>query len=99
MVVRAVLPHAGLVRPIAVLSTAALFAATPASILLIGSATFSEEVPVRVPATAVLLDEHGRTPASVRALAPVAEGTRPTHSPAHDPDAPLDAEGERERHA
>ena len=56
-------------RTIAVLGTAALFAATPASILLIGSATFSEEVPVRVPSTAILLDSHGRTVGTGRPVA------------------------------
>ncbi len=56
-------------RTIAVLGTAALFAATPASILLIGSATFSEEVPVRVPSTAILLDSNGRTVGTGRPVA------------------------------
>jgi hypothetical protein len=56
------------VRPIAVVGTAVLFAATPASILLIGNATFSEEVPVRVPSSAILLDSHGRTPGLTRPL-------------------------------
>ena len=40
-------------------ATAAIVAAAPASIGLIGNPTFSEGVPVRVPATATLLDDEG----------------------------------------
>ena len=51
------------------IGTAALFAATPASILLIGNASFSEEVPVRVPSTAILLDSNGRSVSTQRPAA------------------------------
>src|SRR5215203_1504447 len=42
-------------RSIAVLATAALVAAVPASLGLIGNAEFSEAVPVRTPETAIIL--------------------------------------------
>ena len=44
---------------IAIIGTTALLAAAPASIGLIGNTSFSEDVPVRVPATATLLDSQG----------------------------------------
>jgi hypothetical protein len=46
-------------KNIAFLASAAILAATPVSLGLIGNASFSEDVPVRVPATATLLDDHG----------------------------------------
>ena len=49
---------------IAVIGTTALLAAAPASIGLIGNTSFSEDVPVRVPATATLLDSQGSPTAS-----------------------------------
>ncbi|NUS50781.1 MAG: hypothetical protein HOQ22_07045, partial [Nocardioidaceae bacterium] len=48
----------------AVLVAAALCAATPASIGLVGNASFSENVPVRVPERAVVLSSDGETPAA-----------------------------------
>ena len=44
---------------IATLGTVAIFAAAPASIGLIGDATFSADVPVRIPSRAILLDSDG----------------------------------------
>jgi hypothetical protein len=44
---------------IATIGTVAIFAAAPASIGLIGDATFSADVPVRVPSRATLLDSEG----------------------------------------
>ncbi len=49
---------------IAIIGTTALLAAAPASIGLIGNTSFSEDVPVRVPATATLLDSQGSPTAS-----------------------------------
>ncbi len=44
---------------IATIGTVAIFAAAPASIGLIGDATFSADVPVRIPSRATLLDSDG----------------------------------------
>jgi hypothetical protein len=54
-------------KSLAMLSTAAILAAVPASIGLIGNAEFSKDVPVRPPARAILLDTQGRpVPVSAR---------------------------------
>lgn len=53
-------------KRVALLATAVLCAAAPASIGLIGNASFSEDVPVRVPERAVVLDLQGATPAATR---------------------------------
>src|SRR3712207_6741409 len=45
---------------VAALTTAALVAAAPASLGLIGNAEFSQAIPVRLPAKAKLLDSDGR---------------------------------------
>src|SRR3954470_13608467 len=47
-------------RALAMIGTAVLFAVAPASIGLIGNASLSQDVPVRLPATATLLDSNGR---------------------------------------
>src|SRR5215207_1987243 len=44
---------------IATIGTVAIFTAAPASIGLIGDATFSADVPVRIPSRATLLDSNG----------------------------------------
>jgi hypothetical protein len=49
-------------KRVAVLVAAVLCAAAPASVGLIGNASFSEDVPVRVPETAIVLDRTGGTP-------------------------------------
>ncbi|MGA8209369.1 MAG: hypothetical protein WB441_12565 [Nocardioidaceae bacterium] len=49
---------------VAILSAVAVLAATPVSVGLIGNTSFSEQVPVRVPASARVLDDHfGTVPA------------------------------------
>src|SRR4051794_22287478 len=53
-------------KALAMLGTAVLFAAAPASIGFIGNASLSQDVPVRLPATATLLDSDGhRMPSSM----------------------------------
>jgi len=77
-------------KRVAILAAAVLCAAAPASIGLIGNASFSEDVPVRVPERAVVLDVHGATPAAAR--------TR-TAEPGDDrPDGRTDDKGGRRRH-
>src|SRR4051812_38073669 len=46
-------------KALAMLGTAVLFAVAPASIGFIGNASFSEDIPVRLPASATLLDSNG----------------------------------------
>src|SRR3954452_22569460 len=59
-------------KSLAFLATSALIAATPVSIGLIGNASFSEDVPVKVPSTATLLDNEGNAVSTARVVA--AEG-------------------------
>src|SRR3954466_627193 len=56
-------------KSLAFLATSALIAATPVSIGLIGNASFSEDVPVKVPSTATLLDNEGNAVSATRVAA------------------------------
>src|SRR3954447_9522137 len=56
-------------KSLAFLATSALIAATPVSIGLIGNASFSEDVPVKVPSTATLLDNEGNAVSTTRVVA------------------------------
>jgi len=71
-------------KRLALLGTLAILAATPAAIGLIGNASFSESVPVRLPAVASLLDDSGNT-------------VRPVDSPSAHPEAGDDHGGDRDR--
>src|SRR3954454_11924699 len=56
-------------KRLAFLATSALIAATAVSIGLIGNASFSEDVPVKVPSTATLLDNEGNAVSATRVAA------------------------------
>ena len=82
------------------LATAALVTAVPASLGMIGNSEFSEAVPVRPPASATLLDGHGRPVAKAPASTPSAHpsgrssrGPRRTSSPLRTGDDHSDDHG------